>query len=56
VDELDYKLVMVTNQDGLGTSALPDEHFWPAQVLMMKTLLTQGIEFDDVLIDNSIWF
>ncbi|MCP4125038.1 MAG: bifunctional histidinol-phosphatase/imidazoleglycerol-phosphate dehydratase HisB [Bacteroidetes bacterium] len=53
VDELDYKLVMVTNQDGLGTSALPDEHFWPAQVLMMKTLLTQGVEFDDVLIDKT---
>jgi len=53
VDELDYKLVMVTNQDGLGTDALPDSHFWPAQILMMKTLKTQGIEFDDVFIDKT---
>jgi imidazoleglycerol-phosphate dehydratase/histidinol-phosphatase len=51
--ELDYVLVMVTNQDGLGTSSFPEETFWPAQNKMMKTLEQEGIRFQEVLIDRS---
>lgn len=51
--ELDYELVMVTNQDGLGTASFPEETFWPAQNKMLHTLRGEGIEFDDVLIDRT---
>lgn len=50
---LDYELVMVTNQDGLGTDSFPEEDFWPPQNLMMKTLSGEGIEFDEVVIDKT---
>ncbi len=50
---LDYELVMVTNQDGLGTEAFPEETFWPVHNLMMRTLEGEGVTFDDVLIDRS---
>ena len=53
VDELDYKLVMVTNQDGLGTDIYPEETFWPPHILMMHTFNSHGITFDDVLIDKT---
>ena len=33
---LDYELVIVSNQDGLGTSAYPEDTFWPAQKMMLK--------------------
>ena len=52
-DHLDFELVMVTNQDGLGTSSFPEETFWPVHNLMMKTLEGEGIVFDEVLIDRS---
>ncbi len=51
--ELDYELVMVTNQDGLGTSSFPEEYFWPAQNKMLNTLKNEGITFSDILIDKS---
>lgn len=51
--QLDFEFVMVTNQDGLGTDSFPEETFWPAHNLMMKTLAGEGISFDDVLIDRS---
>ena len=51
--KLDFQFVMVTNQDGLGTSSFPEETFWPAHNLMMKTLAGEGITFDDVCIDRS---
>lgn len=50
---LDFEFVMVTNQDGLGTSSFPEETFWPAHNLMMKTLGGEGIQFEDILIDRS---
>ncbi len=51
--ELDYELVMVTNQDGLGTDSFPEETFWPVHELMIDTLDGEGIAFAEVLIDRS---
>ena len=51
--KLDFEFVMVTNQDGLGTSSFPEETFWPAHNLMLKTLAGEGITFDEILIDRS---
>ena len=53
VKELDYELVMVTNQDGLGTDSFPEETFWPVQNLMMQTLENEGIVFSEVCIDRT---
>jgi imidazoleglycerol-phosphate dehydratase/histidinol-phosphatase len=51
--ELDYELVMVTNQDGLGTESFPEDTFWPTHNLIMNTLEGEGIRFSEVLIDRS---
>ena len=51
--ETNYELVMVTNQDGLGTSMFPEERFWPAHEKLMTTLSNEGIRFDAVHIDRS---
>lgn len=51
--ELDYELVMVTNQDGMGTPAFPEDQFWPVQNFVMKGLENEGIHFSDVHIDRS---
>ena len=48
---LDFELVMVSNQDGLGTDAFPEETFWPVQNFILQTLKGEGVEFDDILID-----
>ncbi|MBD5280427.1 MAG: bifunctional histidinol-phosphatase/imidazoleglycerol-phosphate dehydratase HisB [Bacteroides sp.] len=48
-----YELVMVSNQDGLGTESFPEETFHPAHNKMLKTLAGEGVEFDDQLIDCS---
>ena len=53
VIELDYELVMVTNQDGLGTDSFPEEDFRIPQEKMLKTLENEGIVFSDLLIDDS---
>ncbi|MCW0481227.1 bifunctional histidinol-phosphatase/imidazoleglycerol-phosphate dehydratase HisB [Gaoshiqia sediminis] len=50
---LGYELVMVTNQDGLGTSSFPEDAFWPAHNKMLKTLENEGVVFNDILIDRS---
>ena len=50
---LDYKLVMVTNQDGLGTDSFPEDTFWPAHNKMLQAFENEGIIFDDILIDKS---
>lgn len=52
--KLDFEFVMVTNQDGLGTPSFPEETFWPAHHLLMKTLEGEGITFDEVCIDRSL--
>jgi len=51
--ELDYELVLVSNQDGLGTKSFPEDTFWPAHNRMLNTLEGEGVIFDDILIDRS---
>ncbi|PQB04438.1 bifunctional histidinol-phosphatase/imidazoleglycerol-phosphate dehydratase HisB [Aureitalea marina] len=53
VREGDYELVMVTNQDGLGTSSFPEDTFWPVHNFIMRSLENEGIAFDEVMIDRS---
>lgn len=52
-NELDYEIVMVTNQDGLGTKSFPEDTFWPAQNKIIQAFKNEGVEFSEVLIDNS---
>ncbi len=47
----DYLFVMVSNQDGLGTDAFPENTFWPVHNFILNTLKGEGVEFDDILID-----
>ncbi|WP_179021972.1 bifunctional histidinol-phosphatase/imidazoleglycerol-phosphate dehydratase HisB [Winogradskyella forsetii] len=51
--ELDYELVMVTNQDGLGTDSFPEDTFWPAQNKIIQAFKNEGVEFSEILIDKS---
>lgn len=51
--DTDFELVMVTNQDGLGTSSFPEETFWPAHNKVMKAFENEGVRFSEVLIDKS---
>lgn len=51
--ETDLELVIVTNQDGLGTDSFPEESFWPVHELMLKIFEGEGIRFSDVLIDRT---
>ena len=51
--ELDYKLVMVTNQDGLGTASHPEENFWPIQNFIVDTYAAEGVVFDEIIIDKT---
>ncbi len=53
VAELDFELVMVTNQDGLGTDSFPEETFWPAHNKMLQAFANEGITFSEILIDRS---
>ncbi|MCC6459479.1 MAG: bifunctional histidinol-phosphatase/imidazoleglycerol-phosphate dehydratase HisB, partial [Saprospiraceae bacterium] len=53
VREQDFQLVLITNQDGLGTPSFPEENFWPAHNKMLKTLAGEGIVFRSVHIDRS---
>ena len=50
---LDFELVMVTNQDGLGTESFPEETFWPAHNKLLGALRGEGITFDDIIIDRT---
>lgn len=49
----DYEMVMVSNQDGLGTDSYPEKDFWPTQNLMLEILKGEGFEFDAIKIDRS---
>ena len=49
---LDFKFVMVSNQDGLGTASFPEDTFWPVHNFILQTLEGEGIHFDDQLIDR----
>jgi imidazoleglycerol-phosphate dehydratase / histidinol-phosphatase len=51
---LDYELVIVTNQDGLGTDAYPEADFLKVQEKMLRTFENEGVVFDDILIDRSL--
>ena len=51
--ELDYQLVMVTNQDGLGTSSYPEDTFWPVHNFILKTFENEGVKFSDFIIDRT---
>jgi imidazoleglycerol-phosphate dehydratase/histidinol-phosphatase len=53
VKSSDFELVIVTNQDGLGTSSFPEETFWPAQNKMLKTFANEGIHFQKIFVDKS---
>ena len=48
---LDFRFVMVSNQDGLGTDAFPEDTFWPVHNFILQTLEGEGITFDDIKID-----
>lgn len=52
--ETDYELVMVTNQDGLGTDRFPEDTFWPAHKKMLNTFEKEGIVFSQIYIDRSM--
>ncbi|MDQ0640566.1 imidazoleglycerol-phosphate dehydratase/histidinol-phosphatase [Pedobacter sp. W3I1] len=51
--ELDYELVMVTNQDGLGTASNPEENFWPIHNFMLDAFEGEGVHFSEVVIDRT---
>ncbi len=51
--QLSFELVLVTNQDGLGTDSFPEDDFWPVHHFIMDTLKNEGIIFSDELIDRS---
>src|SRR5450432_3444453 len=53
VEEFEYELVMVTNQDGLGTSSFPEESFWPIQNFILKALENERITFSEICIDRT---
>lgn len=50
--KLDFRFVMVSNQDGLGTDSFPEDTFWPVHNFILQTLEGEGITFDDQLIDR----
>ncbi len=54
VNNLHYEMVMVTNQDGLGTESFPDDTFWPVQNKMLTTFENEGLSFSDIHIDPSL--
>jgi len=54
VKEMDFEVVLVTNQDGLGTNSFPEKDFWPTQNFILKAFANEGIVFDEIFIDCSL--
>ncbi len=52
-EELDYELVMITNQDGLGTPAFPESDFWPVHNFIINSFESEGVKFENILIDKT---
>lgn len=52
--ETDFELVMVTNQDGLGTASFPEDTFWPVHNIMLQVLKGEGVEFREIFIDRTL--
>lgn len=52
-EHTDYELVMVTNQDGLGTDSFPEDTFWPVHNTMLSILQNEGVVFTDMIIDKT---
>jgi imidazoleglycerol-phosphate dehydratase/histidinol-phosphatase len=52
--ETDFELVMVTNQDGLGTTSFPEKTFWPVQNMILQILKGEGVEFREIFIDRTL--
>ena len=50
-EHTDFEFVMVSNQDGLGTEAFPEDTFWPVHNFILQTLESEGVTFDEILID-----
>jgi len=51
--ELDFELVMVTNQDGLGTAVYPEDTFWPVHNFILQTFEGEGVKFANQIIDRT---
>ncbi|MDA9364469.1 bifunctional histidinol-phosphatase/imidazoleglycerol-phosphate dehydratase HisB [Flavobacteriaceae bacterium] len=51
--ELDFELVMVSNQDGLGTDSFPENTFWPVQNFIIDSFEREGVVFSEVIIDKT---
>lgn len=51
--ELDYELVMITNQDGLGTDVFPEDTFWPVHNFILTSFKNEGVIFDEVFLDRT---
>ncbi|TMU56406.1 bifunctional histidinol-phosphatase/imidazoleglycerol-phosphate dehydratase HisB [Flagellimonas algicola] len=51
--EFDYELVMITNQDGLGTEVFPEDTFWPVHNFILKSFENEGVVFDEIFIDRT---
>ena len=52
-NETDFELVMVTNQDGLGTKLFPENTFWPVQNKILEILKGEGVKFAEIFIDKT---
>ncbi|MGB5942739.1 MAG: bifunctional histidinol-phosphatase/imidazoleglycerol-phosphate dehydratase HisB [Leeuwenhoekiella sp.] len=53
-NELDFELVMITNQDGLGTDSFPEDTFWPVHNFIIKSFENEGVIFNEVFIDRTL--
>lgn len=51
--ELDYELVMITNQDGLGTDSFPEDTFWPVHNFIIQAFENEGVVFDNIFLDRT---